>query len=139
MDDIEVVRQQLMRAEWPHGGHGVLDGALAALSRIEASPEVVRDYREEERQRGEGEVIGLELTVDAVQHELGRLLTGAELEVVDAAIAHALQSIVKALSEPDEPVPRDDQLGKALFAETADGSPGRFDSQGTPYSPQGER
>jgi hypothetical protein len=38
MDDIEVdvetVRVQLMKAEWPHGGHGTLDQTTAALSRI---------------------------------------------------------------------------------------------------------
>jgi hypothetical protein len=32
--DFETVRQQLMKAEWPHGGHGTLDNTLAALSRI---------------------------------------------------------------------------------------------------------
>ena len=43
MTDYEVVRQQLMKAEWPHGGHGTLDGALAALACIEAKNEWLRE------------------------------------------------------------------------------------------------
>jgi len=35
-DYIEMIRQQLMKAEWPHGGHGTLDNTLAALDRLEA-------------------------------------------------------------------------------------------------------
>jgi len=35
-DDIETIRQQLMKAEWPHGGRGTLDNTLAALDRLKA-------------------------------------------------------------------------------------------------------
>lgn len=40
---IERLRQQLMKAEWPHGGHGTLDSTLAALDSLQKELERLQD------------------------------------------------------------------------------------------------
>ena len=45
--DAKVIRQQLMKAEWPHGGHGTLDATLAALDRILAELQEVKGENRE--------------------------------------------------------------------------------------------